>query len=95
MKYIKSSLKDAFLIEPELLKDNRGFFTRTYCEEDFMKHGMDIKFVQCNVSHNDKAQTLRGIHFQKLHMKKINILLVLMEKFKMLLLIYARILQLI
>ena len=65
MKYHKSFLKDVLWVEPDLMKDERGFFARAYCEDEFItKHETDVQFVQCNVSHNEKAQTLRGMHYQ-------------------------------
>jgi dTDP-4-dehydrorhamnose 3,5-epimerase len=61
MKLHKSALNDVLWMEPELLIDARGFFAETYCENDWAKFSL----VQCNISHNDKAQTLRGLHYQK------------------------------
>src|SRR5581483_9904786 len=54
----------AFLIEPELRKDERGFFARTFCQKEFADHGLDGEVRQCNVSFNRQAGTLRGLHFQ-------------------------------
>jgi dTDP-4-dehydrorhamnose 3,5-epimerase len=57
-------LKGAYIIEPEKLADERGFFARTYCQEEFEKHGLNIRIVQCNISYNKKRGTLRGMHYQ-------------------------------
>jgi dTDP-4-dehydrorhamnose 3,5-epimerase len=64
MKFIETKLKGAFIIEPEKLEDERGFFARTFCEKEFEDHGLDFKVVQCNISFNRKEGTLRGIHYQ-------------------------------
>jgi len=64
MKFIGLSLKGAFLIEPEKLSDERGFFARTFCEEEFKAHGLNSRFVQCNISFNEKKGAVRGMHYQ-------------------------------
>ena len=64
MKFVETGLSGAFLIEPERLSDERGFFARTWCREEFAAHGLDPSLVQCNISFNRKKGTLRGMHFQ-------------------------------
>ena len=64
MKFIETKLKGAFIIEPERLEDERGFFARTFCQKEFEKHGLNPRVAQCNVSFNKKKGTLRGMHFQ-------------------------------
>jgi dTDP-4-dehydrorhamnose 3,5-epimerase len=64
MKFIESELKGAFIIEPEFLEDERGFFARTFCKKEFEKHGLNPSFVQCSISFNRKKGTLRGMHYQ-------------------------------
>jgi dTDP-4-dehydrorhamnose 3,5-epimerase len=56
-------LKSAFVIDLERRSDERGFFARTFCEREFAAHGLPTHFPQCNVSHNVRAGTLRGMHF--------------------------------
>lgn len=58
------SLRGAFLIEPERLEDERGFFARTFCAEEFAAHGLNTTVAQCNVSYNRRRGTLRGLHYQ-------------------------------
>jgi dTDP-4-dehydrorhamnose 3,5-epimerase len=53
----------AFLVEPERVEDERGFFARTWCEREFAEHGIEARTVQCNVSFNRKRGTLRGMHY--------------------------------
>lgn len=48
----------------DLKSDERGFFARSWCENEFVEHGLNPKLVQCNVSFNHKKGTLRGIHLQ-------------------------------
>ncbi len=64
MIFSETKLKGAFLIEPERKEDHRGFFARTWCQEEFEAHGLNSKLVQCSVSFNNKKGTLRGMHFQ-------------------------------
>lgn len=64
MIFKETDLKGAFLIEMELLEDERGFFSRSFCREEFKRYGLNTEVAQCNVSYNKKKGTLRGIHFQ-------------------------------
>lgn len=64
MIFKETKLKGAFIIEPEPIKDERGFFARTYCQKEFEAHGINSKLVQCNISFNAQNGTLRGMHYQ-------------------------------
>ena len=64
MKFIETRLKGAFIIEPERLEDERGFFARTFCQKEFEAHGLNPRMVQCNSSYNKHKGTLRGMHYQ-------------------------------
>ena len=64
MKFTETRLKGAFIIEPELLKDERGFFARTFCQKEFKVHGLNPKLVQCSLSYNKHRGILRGMHYQ-------------------------------
>lgn len=64
MKFNEMSLKGAYLIDIEKIEDERGFFARSWCVEEFKKHGLNSKLVQCNISYNNRKGTLRGMHYQ-------------------------------
>lgn len=64
MIFKEQEFKGVFLIEPEKKEDNRGFFARVYCSEEFRKRGLADRMVQCNLSYSKKAGTLRGMHYQ-------------------------------
>ena len=64
MIFTETKLKGAFIIEPEPLEDERGFFARTFDEKEFEAHGLNPRVVQCNISFNKKKGTLRGMHYQ-------------------------------
>lgn len=57
-------LDGSFVVEPELISDDRGFFARSFCQNEFRAHGLDPAAAQCNISFNSKRGTLRGLHFQ-------------------------------
>jgi dTDP-4-dehydrorhamnose 3,5-epimerase len=65
MKFTETQLKDAFVIEPGIFKDQRGFFTETYNKRVFEDNGFKIDFVQDNQSFSKEKGVLRGLHFQK------------------------------
>lgn len=59
-------LKGVYLIEPTVHEDDRGYFVKTYDEEEFKAKGLDFTFVQDDQSCSSKG-VLRGLHFQKEH----------------------------
>ncbi len=52
------------MVTPEPRRDERGFFARTWCREEFAAHGLNPNLVQCSISFNAKRGTLRGMHYQ-------------------------------
>jgi dTDP-4-dehydrorhamnose 3,5-epimerase len=64
MRFRETKLKGAYLVEPERLEDERGFFARTWCQREFEAHGLNPRLVQCSVAFNRKTGTLRGMHYQ-------------------------------
>ena len=64
MIFIETELKDATIIELERREDERGFFARTWCQNEFEEHGLVARIVQANMSYNRLKGTLRGMHFQ-------------------------------
>ena len=65
MKFEEAPLSGAYVIDLERMNDERGFFARSFCELEFAAHGLDTSFVQCNISYNARAGTLRGLHYQQ------------------------------
>ena len=64
MIFHKTPLEGVFLIEPEKRGDERGFFARVFCDDEFATHGLETRFVQANNSLTAKKGTLRGMHYQ-------------------------------
>ncbi|AOX99298.1 dTDP-4-dehydrorhamnose 3,5-epimerase [Jeongeupia sp. USM3] len=64
MIFHPTPIPGAFVIESEPLCDERGFFARTMCVEQFAEHGLNGRFIQQSVSWNEKRGTLRGLHYQ-------------------------------
>ena len=64
MIFTETKLKGAFLIKLERREDERGFFARAFCQNEFRQHGLKPLIAQANVAHNRKKGTLRGMHFQ-------------------------------
>jgi dTDP-4-dehydrorhamnose 3,5-epimerase len=64
MRFVATPLAGVWAIEPERVSDERGWFARTYDPEEFEAHGLDPTVAQCNASHNARAGTLRGMHYQ-------------------------------
>jgi dTDP-4-dehydrorhamnose 3,5-epimerase len=64
MRFTETKLKGAYIIELEAISDDRGFFARSWCQQEFLDHGLNPNLVQCNISFNLKKGTLRGMHYQ-------------------------------
>ena len=64
MKFSPTTLPGVWRIELELAEDERGFFARTYCENEFTAHGLNTRWPQCNLTRTLKRGMLRGMHFQ-------------------------------
>jgi dTDP-4-dehydrorhamnose 3,5-epimerase len=62
--FIPTKLAGAWIIELQPHTDDRGFFARTFCEEEFRARGLVERFVQCNISYNERKGTIRGLHYQ-------------------------------
>ena len=62
--FTETFLKGAFVIEPAKREDFRGFFARTFCEQEFAQHGLETAVAQSSISFNPKKGTLRGMHYQ-------------------------------
>ncbi|MEW5568644.1 dTDP-4-dehydrorhamnose 3,5-epimerase [Rossellomorea marisflavi] len=64
MKLTNTNLEGVVVLEPNVFGDHRGWFMETYNEEDLLKSGINIKFVQDNHSFSATKGTLRGLHYQ-------------------------------
>ena len=64
MKFSKTTLADAMVIDMQRNEDARGFFARTFCVGEFADNGLVTEFVQGNHSYNRTRGTVRGMHFQ-------------------------------
>jgi len=63
MKVSKTNIEGLLLIEPDLFSDDRGYFFESYRKEKYTEIGLDINFVQDNISQSKKG-TVRGLHYQ-------------------------------
>jgi dTDP-4-dehydrorhamnose 3,5-epimerase len=63
--FSETELKGAYVIDLEKRVDERGYFARSWCREEFDRHGLITEFVQHSVSFSEAAGTLRGLHFQR------------------------------
>ena len=64
MIFNQTKLKGAFIIEIEKKEDSRGFFARAWDVKEFEQNVSNSNLVQCNISHNNKKGTIRGMHYQ-------------------------------
>lgn len=64
MVFTETALGGAFVLELEKRVDERGFFARTFCVDEFRAHGLNPNIVQCSTAFNLRRGTLRGFHWQ-------------------------------
>jgi dTDP-4-dehydrorhamnose 3,5-epimerase len=65
MRFIPLGLAGAWIMEPEQLSDERGFFARVWCASELEQHGLISTLSQASIAFSLKAGTLRGLHFQR------------------------------
>jgi dTDP-4-dehydrorhamnose 3,5-epimerase len=58
LSFVPTRISGAYVIQPQQLEDERGFFARTFCAHEFER------VAQCNISFNLRKGTLRGMHYQ-------------------------------
>lgn len=64
MRFGATEIDGVWIIEPDRQADERGWFARTHCAEEFAARGLTSEFAQCNASFNRRRGTLRGLHYQ-------------------------------
>jgi dTDP-4-dehydrorhamnose 3,5-epimerase len=64
VRFLTTPLGGVYLVDVEKIEDERGFFARSFCQNEFKALGLDSSIAQCNMSFNRKRGTLRGLHYQ-------------------------------
>jgi dTDP-4-dehydrorhamnose 3,5-epimerase len=64
MIFHHSPLPGAYTIDMQRLEDERGFFARSFCAQEFAQHGLPTAMPQSSISFNTRRGTLRGLHYQ-------------------------------
>ncbi len=65
MIFTETKLKGVYIVEINKIKDERGFFGRSWCRKEMEEHGLKGDVVQSNTSFNKTKGTIRGLHYQK------------------------------
>jgi dTDP-4-dehydrorhamnose 3,5-epimerase len=63
MRVIETDLAGVVIVEPDVFRDERGFFLEVYHQDKYRAAGIDLGFVQVNHSRSARG-TLRGLHWQ-------------------------------
>lgn len=64
MNFTPTKLEGVYVFDLEPHVDERGFFARAWCADELAELGLDTRVAQCNIAYNERAGTLRGLHFQ-------------------------------
>ncbi|MDQ3380702.1 MAG: dTDP-4-dehydrorhamnose 3,5-epimerase family protein [Actinomycetota bacterium] len=64
MRLVPTEVSGAYIVELEERTDERGFFARAFCVEEFGALGLETQIAQANISYNRHAGTIRGLHWQ-------------------------------
>lgn len=73
MIFTRISLSGAYLVTLNPIADERGFFARSWCRNEFASRGLNPNLVQCNITSSQKRGTLRGMHYQKAPHEEVKI----------------------
>jgi dTDP-4-dehydrorhamnose 3,5-epimerase len=65
VRFVQARIPGVWRISLEKREDSRGFFARTFCEQEYSDQGLVARYPQNNIAYNDKRATLRGMHFQR------------------------------
>lgn len=64
MRFTETPIPGALLVDIEPVADERGFFARTVCRDEFARHGANADFAQQSISFNNRRGIVRGLHWQ-------------------------------
>ncbi|WP_170401409.1 dTDP-4-dehydrorhamnose 3,5-epimerase [Ruegeria arenilitoris] len=65
MIFTETHLPGAYVVDLHEISDDRGFFARAFCANEFEKHGLKPAIAQINLSFNERKGTMRGLHYQQ------------------------------
>ncbi|MGH8907177.1 MAG: dTDP-4-dehydrorhamnose 3,5-epimerase [Egibacteraceae bacterium] len=65
MRFTATAVQGVAVVEIDRISDDRGFFARAWCRDEFARHGLNADWVQANVGRSTRAGTLRGMHYQR------------------------------
>jgi dTDP-4-dehydrorhamnose 3,5-epimerase len=65
VQFHPTTLRDAWLVQLEPIRDRRGFFARTFCVEEFASRGLETTYPQHSISYTSRRGSLRGMHYQR------------------------------
>lgn len=65
LTFLPTLIDGVVRVEIDPIRDDRGFFARAWSEDEFAAAGLTASWVQANLSHNPRAGTLRGLHYQR------------------------------
>ena len=64
MTFTPTKIEAVWVVEMERRQDERGWFARTWCTDEFRKNNLNPNLSQCSASFNHRRGTLRGLHYQ-------------------------------
>ncbi|HET9986326.1 MAG TPA: dTDP-4-dehydrorhamnose 3,5-epimerase [Longimicrobiales bacterium] len=73
MIFTETPLAGAYLIDPEPIEDERGFFARAWCRRELEALGLETRVAQCSISYNRRRGTLRGMHYQAAPFEEVKV----------------------
>jgi dTDP-4-dehydrorhamnose 3,5-epimerase len=64
MEFSRTKLEGCFIVRPKKIADDRGYFARAFCQDEFVQHGLNPNMLQLNSGYSHRAGTVRGLHYQ-------------------------------
>lgn len=65
LTFVPTRIEGVVRVQLDPIRDDRGFFARAWCEDEFAAAGLATTWVQANLGHNPAMGTLRGMHYQR------------------------------
>jgi dTDP-4-dehydrorhamnose 3,5-epimerase len=65
VRFTGTPVQGVTIVEVDRIVDDRGFFARVWCRDEFADHGLEADWVQANVGRSTRVGTLRGMHYQR------------------------------
>jgi dTDP-4-dehydrorhamnose 3,5-epimerase len=73
MVFTQTRIEGAYIVDPQRIEDDRGFFARAWCKKEFAEHNLKTQIAQVNAGFSPRKGTIRGMHYQRAPHEEVKI----------------------